>query len=278
MEKNDIGPGMPDGTPKGILDPRAMARRFALRRHPPPPALAPFVEYLWVVEWDLGGAPAQVQRVLPYPHAHLVFESGASALHGIVRGPFDKVLAGSGRAVGVRFRAGGQRPWWTGAAASLTGRIVPLAELSGIDGAAAERQVLGAADDAGVIGAVHALLAPAAAMARPDPRAALAQQALDAAAAQHGPGSVAMLAAAVGLPERGLQRLFRDQVGVPPKWVVQRYRLQEAAALLAGPACPDLAGLAQRLGFFDQAHLTRAFTALVGRSPLAYWKGQMAGA
>lgn len=274
MEKSDTM----TGTPKGILDPRTMARRFALRRHQSPPDLAPFVDYLWVVEWDLGDAPAQVQRVLPYPHAHLVFERGASALHGVVRGPFDKALAGRGRALGVRFHAGGLRPWWPGAAASLAGRIVPLEDVFGIDTAAAERQVLGADTDGAMIDAVGALLAPGAAAARPDPRAALARRALGAAAAQHGPVSVATLAQAAGLPERGLQRLFRDHVGVPPKWVVQRYRLQEAAALLAAPACPDLAALAQQLGFFDQAHLTRAFSALVGRAPLEYWKEQSVAA
>ena len=277
MEKSDTE-NLGSGLPKGVLDPGAMPRRFGLRRLPPPSVLAPFVDYLWIVKWNLESAPAQVQRVLPYPHAHLVFESGASALHGVVRGPFDKCLSGRGRALGVRFRAGGLQPWWQGAAASLTGRIVPLEQVFGIDTAAAEQQVLGAGDDAAMVEQVLALLAPAAAVARPDPRAALAQRALDAAAAQHGPVSVAMLAAAAGLPERGLQRLFQQYVGVPPKWVVQRYRLQEAAALLAAPVCPDLATLAQRLGFFDQAHLTRAFSALAGRAPLEYRKSQLAAA
>ncbi|MBB3220215.1 AraC family transcriptional regulator [Pseudoduganella umbonata] len=264
--------------PKGILDPHAMPRRFGLRRYPPPAVLAPFVDYLWIVEWNLEGAPAQVQRVLPYPHAHLVFEAGAGALHGVVRGAFDKTLSGRGRALGVRLRAGGLRPWWQGTAASLTGKVLPLEQVFGTDAGAAARQVQGGGDDDAMMAPVLALLAPAAAAARPDPRAALAQRALDAAAAPQGPVSVAMLAAVAGVPERGLQRLFQEHVGVPPKWVVQRYRLQEAAALLAAPACPDLAALAQQLGFFDQAHLTRAFTALVGRAPQAYRRSQLAGA
>lgn len=268
MEKSDL--------PKGILDPRAMPRRFDLRRHAPPAVLAPFVEYLWIVEWNLGDAPAQVQRVLPYPHAHLVFEAGATALHGVVRGPFDKALAGHGRVLGARFRPGGLRPWHGGPAAALTGRIVPLEEVFGIDTAAAEHRVLGAGGDSAMLAQVVALLGPRAAGAMPDPRAVLAEQAVGVAAAVRGPVSVAALAEAAGVPERGLQRLFRDLVGVPPKWVVQRFRLQEAAALLASATPPDLAALAQQLGFFDQAHFTRAFTALVGRSPLEYWKSQAA--
>ncbi|WP_338762524.1 helix-turn-helix domain-containing protein [Massilia sp. METH4] len=266
MEKSD--------TPKGILDPRSMAQRFDLRRFPVPPVLAPFVEYLWRVAWDLGDRPAQVQRVLPYPNVHLVFEAGTTALHGVVRGPFDKTLAGRGRALGLRFRPGGLHPWHAGPVAALTGRVVALDAVFGIDSAAAERQVLGAGDDAAMVAAAVALLAPRAAEARPNPRAGLAERAVARAAADAGPVSVAALAAAAGLPERGLQRLFRDHVGVPPKWVVQRFRLQEAAALLAAPACPELAVLAQQLGFFDQAHFTRAFTALVGRSPHEYRRSQ----
>jgi AraC-like DNA-binding protein len=267
-------------TPKGILDPAAAARRFQLRRHAPPPPLAPLVEYLWIVEWDLRGLPAATQRVLPYPHAHLVFEAGLTAVHGVVRGPFDKTLDGQGRVLGVRFRAGGLRPLVDGPVAALTGRVATLDDVLGIDGTRAERHVLAAHGDDAMIAAACDVLAPLVAAAPVDPRVGLAERAVQAAAAEHGPVSVAALARAVDVPERGLQRLFRDYVGVPPKWVVQRFRLQEAAALLGAPgpdtAPPHLAALAQQLGFFDQAHLTRAFTALVGRSPLEYWKGQRA--
>lgn len=273
MEKND-STGARGDTVRGILDPHAAPRRFTLRRHPAPAALSPWIEWFWIVEWDLRGAAPFVQRVLPFPHAHIAFEDGMAALHGVVRGPFDRTLSGRGRVLGIRFRAGGLRPLLGRSVAQVTGKVLALDEAFGIDGAAAGRRVLAAADDVGMIAAAVDALAPLCAAAPADLRAALAERAVHAAAASHGPVSVAALAAAAGLPERGLQRLFRDYVGVAPKWVVQRFRLQEAAALLARPEPPDLAALAQQLGFFDQAHLTRAFTALVGRPPLEYWKGQ----
>jgi len=65
-------------------------------------------------------------------------------------------------------------------------------------------------------------------------------------------------------------------VGVPPKWVIQRYRLQEAIWHLAQPDCAELAELAQQLGFFDQAHLHRKFVGLVGSTPPEYRKSQLA--
>jgi transcriptional regulator GlxA family with amidase domain len=110
-----------------------------------------------------------------------------------------------------------------------------------------------------------------------DERALLAQQAVEAAAAANGPVSVAALSAQLGIEERSLQRLFSNYVGVSPKWVIQRFRLQEATWQLGRAAAPDLADLAARLGFFDQAHFTRGFTQLVGKPPLEYWKSQQAG-
>jgi AraC-like DNA-binding protein len=71
----------------------------------------------------------------------------------------------------------------------------------------------------------------------------------------------------VDLGERALQRLCGDYVGVPPKWVIRRFRLHDAASRLAKAEDVNLTHLAQELGYSDQAHFTRDFKAIVGRSP-----------
>ncbi|GAA3812458.1 hypothetical protein GCM10022226_36430 [Sphaerisporangium flaviroseum] len=76
------------------------------------------------------------------------------------------------------------------------------------------------------------------------------------------------LAARSGRSVRSLQRLFRDHVGIGPKWVILRFRLHEAAERIHDGL--DLATLATELGYTDQAHLTRDFTAAVGMPPAAY--------
>ena len=68
---------------------------------------------------------------------------------------------------------------------------------------------------------------------------------------------------------RTMQRLFRRYVGVSPKWVLQRYRLHEAAERIAAGE-QDLARLGLDLGYFDQAHFIKDFKSLVGRSPAEY--------
>lgn len=272
LEKNDKRPH----APKGVVDPAGAARRIGLRQHAPAPALAHCIEYFWIVEWDLRGQPAQMQRVLPYPNVHLAFEAGAATLHGVALGPFEKTLVGQGRVLGVRLRPGGSRAFVAGDVAALTGHVLPSARWLDMPANAA-RAVLDASDEAGMIATAQALLTPRIAALAPDPRAALAERAVLAAQAERGPVSVMALAQAVDLDERALQRLFRAYVGVPPKWVIQRFRLQEAAARLAAPGPVDLAELAHELGFFDQAHLTRGFTGLVGRTPLEYWRSQQRG-
>lgn len=267
LDKPDTG-----GAPKGLVDPRGAAQRIRLATYPPSAALAPFVEYFWVVQWDMQGRAPETQRVLPYPNAHLVFELGRSAIHGVVRGAFDRAVSGAGRVLGLRFHAGGLRPLIERPLSAFADRTMPLEAVLKSGAHDAEQRVLGEPDDAAMVAMAESLLVRS--LPAPDPQAALARQVVAAAAVAHGPVNVAELCARVGIGERSLQRLFGNYVGVSPKWVIQRFRLHEAMSHLALADAPDLAGLAQALGFFDQAHLTRDFTKLVGQSPIAYWRAQ----
>ena len=81
---------------------------------------------------------------------------------------------------------------------------------------------------------------------------------------------VDQLSLAVGLSVRSLQRMFGDYVGVSPKWVMRRARLHEAASRADDAEPVDWAALARDLGYADQAHLTRDFTATIGVPPSRY--------
>ncbi|MGH3823985.1 MAG: helix-turn-helix domain-containing protein [Pseudonocardiaceae bacterium] len=64
--------------------------------------------------------------------------------------------------------------------------------------------------------------------------------------------------------------MFTEYVGAGPKWVIQRFRILEAAAAAHSGESINWSALAQAPGFSDQSHLTRAFTQVVGTSPGAY--------
>jgi transcriptional regulator GlxA family with amidase domain len=78
------------------------------------------------------------------------------------------------------------------------------------------------------------------------------------------------LAERAGVRPRQLQRRFAEHVGVGPKWVIRRYRLYEAAERAARGTDVRWAELAAELGYSDQAHLTREFTAALGLPPERY--------
>jgi AraC family transcriptional regulator len=77
------------------------------------------------------------------------------------------------------------------------------------------------------------------------------------------------VASEVGVHPAHLARVFRQRYGVPIGAYVRRRRLEWAAArLVAGEE--TLATIAQRSGFADQSHFTRAFCAWSGRTPAVY--------
>jgi AraC-like DNA-binding protein len=78
---------------------------------------------------------------------------------------------------------------------------------------------------------------------------------------------VESLARALGVSARYVNRLFRNEVGIPVKAFARVVRFQRALDRLLGPARPDLAGLAADCGYYDQSHMNRDFRELSGLTP-----------
>src|SRR5271154_6429461 len=94
---------------KGVLDPALAARKFRLARYEPSHDLRHLIEYHWVIEWDLRGQEPYVQKTLPYPCVHLVFDPGKTAIWGVVRKTFEYRLMEQRRVLGMRFCPGAFR-------------------------------------------------------------------------------------------------------------------------------------------------------------------------
>lgn len=84
-----------------------------------------------------------------------------------------------------------------------------------------------------------------------------------------GATSVRGLAEEFGLSARTLERILKDQVGLPPKQLLRQVRLQRALARLKAG---DLRGadLAGTCGYVDPSHMTKEFRQLTGRLPSAF--------
>lgn len=78
---------------------------------------------------------------------------------------------------------------------------------------------------------------------------------------------VATLAHELGCSRRHLSSRFREQVGPGPKTAARLLRFQRAVRLLERDDGRRFAEIAQRCGFYDQAHLNREFRELAGATP-----------
>jgi AraC-like DNA-binding protein len=266
------GPGSSPGESRGILHPLAAHATFRLSRRPPSPLLDPFVEHYWVVTWDLRDQQPHQQPVLTGPSVQMTFTPWFSRVAGVIRGQFRCQLQDAGRILGVSFRPGGFRPFLGAPVAAITDTFLGVHEVFGADGHALVRAVRAVADANGtdeeeLVALVDRFLCTAAPERR-DPHATEVAGIVE----QIGVGDdrVADLARRVGVGTRTLQRLFAEYVGVGPKWVSRRFRLQHAAERAAAGEEVDWVRLAADLGYSDQAHFTRDFTAAVGSSPTRY--------
>ena len=240
--------------------------RYAVDR-----AVADLVRHVWVPRWQLPAGVVVEQGVLEYPSANLVIEADAAALYGPELGRGHQRLEGAGWAFGALLQPGVARRLVTVPMRGLIGGSVPLQQLRVTDATGLARDVrvaVEAGDDAVAVAAFEAWLAAQALVVDDDAR--LVRHVVELAEDDRTILRAEDLADASGVGLRTLQRLVRDQLGLTPKWLIRRYRMQEAAAALAAPDTPSLADLAAQLGFTDQAHLTREFRAVIGETPRRY--------
>lgn len=260
----------------GILHPDEQAKYRSLVRLPAGPVVGRFVEWYWSVRWDLRGRAPYHAQVLSYPSVNVTFERSATRTGGFVTGvctrKFVRELAEAGETFGVRFRAGGFGAFTGLDVGSFRDASVPLTEVLPGTGELIER-VLAAATDEQRRAVLEDFLAPRRTPA--DPTYLLVLRIVEAIARDPELTRVDQITERFDVSMRTLQRMFRRYVGAGPKWVLRRYRLQDGAELLARGRTEDLATLAAELGYFDQAHFSREFTAEVGMAPLEYAKNSL---
>jgi len=260
--KNTTEPAPKLGKPRGpLVEPKGVANG----RISPSSDVAPWIEHYWWVRWDV--AEPQVAEVLSYPSVHVTFEAKTALIVGVVRKKFTRRLVGRGEVFALKFHPGMFRPWFGAPVVRLTDQSPPLGGQLGVPPKQLLREVFAEGD---VISRAKVLEAHLRAqLPPPDAEAELARDLVERVRTERDLKSVAALARASGLGARALQRLFRDYVGVGPKWVLRRFRLQEAAELLA-TTDQGVGAVAAALDYFDQAHFVRDFKAVVGEAPSEY--------
>ncbi len=183
----------------------------------------------------------QLHREMPITHIH---------------GPF--------LMVGMAFRPTGFHRLFGVDAATLTDRLLALEE---IDKALAKR-LEEALPDIDSPEAGTALLQDALTDRLPTAnQPSLCEHAVDELLACGGRMEISALSERYGVSQRHLQRVFRREVGVPPKAFAKIIQINEVVALLQAGEQEAMNQLALANGYYDQAHFVRDFTRLVGSNP-----------
>jgi AraC-like DNA-binding protein len=253
---------------RGILNPIASATKFQLTRLPPTPDLGYFVEHYWLIDWDLRGQPPYVQETLPYPSVHLVFELGKTRIYGVITGKFARRLEGQGQVFGVKFRPGAFYPFLKAPISRLTDGEISLEDAFGIDSSLLEQAIFAQPSQKQQMKTVEQFLRSR--QPERDPAIEEINRIVGGIIADRTITKVDDVVCRFGLGKRTLQRLCSQYVGASPKWVIKRYRLQEAADQLAEGTEVDWSRMALDLGYFDQAHFIKDFKRIVGRTPGEY--------
>jgi AraC-like DNA-binding protein len=268
-----------NGRARGLVSSRVSGARVTARTFAPPPGLEDVVECFWLGRWNLPDDAPHTTHLLGDPCVHVCFETTTMPmaptrrLVGVWTTLWERRLAGRGGLRAVKLKAGAAGAFVDDASASRN-RILDLdaafgaaARDPGLERCADAADVDDAARDDAAFAALARWLGE---RRRHDPDTRLAVEACAAIKADLELVRVDALEARMGLSTRALQRLFRRHVGAPPKFVIRRARLQEAAVRLERGEPLTLADLAAELGYADQAHLARDFKHAVRLPPAAF--------
>ena len=214
----------------------------------------------WVeCAWERAGpdGPDGYERVVPDGCMDLIWSEHAGV---IVVGPnttaFLAPVAPGATVVGVRLHPGAAPPLLGVPAPALRDARMPASEVWGDGGRLLEEAAESSGDRVALL--VDFLSARALAAAHPDPLVRAATGRLERA-------PVAAVADELAVSERQLRRRVSEEVGLGPKRLGRVLRLRRALARLRAGA--ELAEVAYRCGYADQAHFTNECSALAGVPP-----------
>lgn len=244
----------------------------------PPEELRATIKCFWYTNWDFGELPASFE-VVPDGYAEIIFHFGSVCslstaegwqplpspfMVGLLNQPALFCAQGRLEIIGIRCF-----PWTVfellGLPAGKDGvRLLahPIARL---------QATLAACMQAGRLTEALAHLEQYFLQTRPQiAGASLLGKAGQAMQTAHGTLPVSQVAAAAHATVRTLERKFKHAAGYTVKDVSGLMRFEQVRNHLWHNPTANLAGLAQELGYTDQAHLSREFKRYSGTTPAAF--------
>lgn len=246
----------------------------------PAPPLAAFVESIWAVR---GSGTYQRSIVLPNGALQLMVNFGAPHRVVAIRGreadsehahvwiaglqdqPLEIESPRFTDLLSIRFHPGGAHAFLSLPLDALTNEVVGARDVLGTAVDALRESLALARTRREQVQAAETWL-----LQRLQPREAefqLVSRALKALADATQPAPVRTVCDQLGLANKRLIRVFENVVGLTPKTTARVLRFHAALRALSTEADARRTELAQRLGYFDQAHFNHEFRRLAGVTP-----------
>tara|TARA_B110000503_G_scaffold142698_2_gene240415 strand:- start:3972 stop:4781 length:810 start_codon:yes stop_codon:yes gene_type:complete len=254
---------------KGLIQRDTCLQHYKLTRYLPSDDMAGFVENYWIANWDLSDSEPYQQVSLPHPCQNMIISPTlTSGIFGVHTGKIIYKFEGKGRIFGVKFWPGAFHSFYTKPVSKLSDTLISIDEVFDTNVTKLEAELLVTPDFSEIAYRIEDMFRRKS--PELDSKAVEVRNIIKTIEGNRDLVTVSTLVEIFGHSARTLQRLFDNYVGVSPKWVIDRYRMLEAVAALDDDANISIIELANTLGYFDQAHFTKAFTKLVGYPPSRY--------
>jgi AraC-like DNA-binding protein len=269
-DRTDAGPPRPDLVERAHLrDPRDASH--VIHRYPPNAEFDGLLQRFWIPIWSVPPGQEAPQRVLQYPVCLIVVTADYARFYGVSSGLSETTLTGDGWAVGLMFAPAAGYLVARTPVAAFTDRFVDVREVLGANrDRLVERVRTAMAADPDSSAAHHEAMDAYGDALRQflpvEAEGTLVNRLVAYVEASSNVTRVAQVCDEFHLSERALQRLVHRRLGLTPKWLIQRRRLQEAAERLrTGPS--TLSEVAAVLGYADQPHFNRDFSSVTAMTP-----------
>ncbi|MBA2465827.1 MAG: helix-turn-helix transcriptional regulator [Nocardioidaceae bacterium] len=252
-----------------LKDPRDVSH--VMSRYEPGAEFDGLLQRFWIPVWSVPPGQEAPQKVLQYPVCLLVISKEYARFYGVTSGLSTTTLTGDGWAVGLMCAPAAGYLITRTPVAAYTDRYVDVADVLGLPGEQLVDRVRHAMATAPDSPEAHraAMEAYGDALRQflpVDPEGVLVNRMVAFVEGRTDVTRMAQICEEFQLSERSLQRLVHRRLGLTPKWLIQRRRLQEAAERLRHPPT-TLGEVAAVLGYADQPHFIRDFSRVTSMTP-----------
>lgn len=240
---------------------------YELHRYEPPEDLRPFVVHIWT-QRTRKTVTVQPLEIQTGPETYLFINDQKAIVHGIFSKDFQYNPTDNKVYAGVKFKAGGFQAFYKQPMYRLAGTTLQAETVFPELNKMFRRKLPTLTDEQIVIYLTQVLQSKSPHLNKSMQNV---QTIMALIHADRSIQSVHTLAERYGKSKRTLELVFRDCVGVSPKWVLRRKRLADTL-LRMQTTQTTWATLVADSGYTDQSHFSREFKSITGINPREYKK------